>query len=345
MVGVGVDFARMYAFKTQLKTVTDASAMAGAIELMRGHRAGMAPEDSALFQVPLNNIEAIGTAEVLDADVDAVEWDFATRDVVNDFNNDYTIATANAVRVVGRYTANFTFGRVFGLPSVTLVDTTVAALGGVGSQDCLKPFGVGYESMLRALYGGNLPPDGLGHTLTPDDIADLASDTLGNTVTLLNDTQDKTRVGNIAQVTTWSPTWPGTIPGGGSAYGKAVKSQTCTDKIIAPGDWIDGDPGAGQGQTENPLEEFCNNNGGTTKITRGFTCNDNPRVKLVMWDQAVANGTNARYRVKYVGVFAITQFQKQPSGPPQVSGFFTAMSSDGAFTGATGTTFKGAIVY
>src|SRR5215218_9171905 len=54
MVGVGVDFARMYAFKTQLKTVTDAAAMAGAIELGRPGARGSRPQDYALAQAPLN---------------------------------------------------------------------------------------------------------------------------------------------------------------------------------------------------------------------------------------------------------------------------------------------------
>jgi hypothetical protein len=132
-----------------------------------------APELAALAETPLNRIEGGGAAQVGDADVDAVQWDFATRTVTASFGNEYTAANANAIRVVGRYPANYTFGRVFGATVSTLVDTTVAALGGVGVQDCLKPWAVSYQTLLQSLFPAGAVPDPATYNLTPDDIARL----------------------------------------------------------------------------------------------------------------------------------------------------------------------------
>jgi len=345
MVGVGVDFARMYAFKTQLKTVTDAAAMAGVIELAKGRRAATEPQDLALLQAPMNNVEGAGTAQVVGADVDGVQWDFATRTVVASFGDNYAAPAVNAVRVVGRYPATYTFGQVFGITTSVLVDTTVAALGGVGVQDCLKPWAVSYQTLIDVLY----PPagtKGVAYNLTPQDIADLTSDSTGNQVDLLQGVGDPVTPGNIAQVVTYTPEYGN----GNAAYKDAIRGPGCTDMPIGPGTWLDTDPGGGAGQTENALKDFCTDNGGAVNRSQGFDCVGHPRVKLAMWDiNNGASGNNLDYRVKYVGVFAVTGFTKatgQPgTNPDQVHGFFTAMSTEGGFTGATGATFKGAIVY
>lgn len=346
MVGVGVDFARMYAFKTQLKTVTDAAAMAGVIELAKGRRNAMEPEQLALLQAPMNKVEGAGTAQVAGADVDGVEWDFASRTVTASYGDNYAAPQVNAVRVVGRYPATYTFGQVFGVTTSVLVDTTVAALGGVGMQDCLKPWAVSYQTLLDNLF----PPGTktTSYNLTPEDVVDLTTNQ--TPVTLLQGSGNPTTPGNIAQVVTWEDNWPQQVPdASGSPYAKAIQTSTCPNKVIGPGTWLDTDPGAGSGQTGGPLKNFCNANGGTTG-GQSFTCNGSPKVKLVMWDENNgASGNNLKYRVKYVGVFAVTGFAKatgQPgTNPDQVFGYFTSMAAEGGFTGSSGITFKGAIVY
>jgi hypothetical protein len=358
-VGVGVDFARAYAFKTQLKTVTDAAALAGAIEMIEAFSAGTAaneaPQTAALGYVPINTLEGIQTAYSADSNVDAVAWDFDNRtiDVTKGSNgsldDNYDSPDANAIRVVARYTMNTTFGRVFGVTDWTLVDTTIAALGGVGPQDCLKPWAVSYQSLLQALFPNGLPPEGVNYNLTPEDMAALSSNQ--SPFTLLQGSGNPTTPGNIAQVVTYEPGWADQVTdANGSPYAKAIKTSTCPNKVIGPGTWLDTDPGAGSGQTGGPLKDFCAANGGVTAQGQNFTCNDAPKVKLAMWDiNNGASGAGLKYRVKYVGVFAVTGFQKatgQPgTNPDQIFGYFSTMPTDGGFVGAPGPTYKGAIVY
>ena len=358
-VGVGVDFARAYAFKTQLKTVTDAAALAGAIEMIEAFSAGTAaneaPQTAALGYVPINTLEGIQTAYSADSNVDAVAWDFDNRaiDVSKGSNgsldDNYDSPDANAIRVVARYTMNTTFGRIFGVTDWTLVDTTIAALGSVGPQDCLKPWAVSYQTLLQSLFPNGLPPEGVNYNLKPEDIAALTANQ--SPVTLLQGSGDPVTPGNIAQVVTYEPEWPAQVPdANGSPYAKAIKTSTCPNKVIGPGTWLETDPGAGNGQTGNPLKDFCTAHGGVTTQGRDFTCTGSPKVKLALWDiNNGLSGANLEYRVKYIGVFAVTGFHKatgQPGeNPDQMFGYFSTMAADGGFVGGVGPTFKGAIVF
>lgn len=354
-VGVGVDFARAYAFKTQLKTVTDAAALAGVVEMVGGNTDATQPQDTALAYVPLNTIEGIQPALSGPDSVDAVAWDFdkrgidSTKGVYGSLGDDYDHPDANALRVVARYTMSTTFGQIFGVTNWTLVDTTIAALGSVGPQDCLKPWAVSYTTLLQSLFPNGLPPEGVNYNLKPEDVAALTTNQ--SPVTLLQGSGNPTTPGNIAQVVTYEPEWPAQVPdANGSPYAKAIKTSTCPNMVIGPGTWLETDPGAGSGQTGGPLKDFCTTHGGVTAQGQNFTCNDPPKIKLAMWDiNNGLSGNNLEYRVKYVGVFAVTGFQKatgQPgTNPDQVFGYFSSMAADGGFTGGVGPTFKGAIVF
>jgi hypothetical protein len=305
----------------------------------------MAPENLALAQRPLNKIEGAGTATIVDADVSAVQWDFNTRAVTARFGNAYDNANVNAIEVVGHYTANYTFGRVFGITTQALTDTTIAALGGVGVTNCLKPWAVSYQTLIDRLY----PPAGTkapSYNLTQSDVADLTGDSIGNAISLLQGNQNPVTPGNIAQVVTYGAE----MGGGNNGYKNAIIGPQCSTLPIGPGTWLDTDPGGGGGQTAGALKTFCDANGGSSGNNNAFTCAGHPRVKLAMWDQNNgSSGNNLRYRVKYVGVFAVTGFTKGtgPGGEDQVAGFFTELSTadGGGFTGAPGPVQSTAIVY
>jgi hypothetical protein len=151
---------------------------------------------------------------------------------------------------------------------------------------------------------------------------------------------------------TWEDNWPGTVTdANGSPYAKAIASNQCPNKQIGPGTWLDTDPGAGSGQTRQPIADFCRKNGGTNPPNgnpANFDCIADPKVKLVIWDIYNGSpGSNLQYRVKYVGVFSVTRFSAGTgqNADDQVYGYFSSMPTTGGFTGSVGPTFKGAIVY
>jgi len=348
MVGVGVDFARMYAFKTQLKTVTDASAMAGAIEMQKGNIDGDQPQQFALIQAPLNYIEGGNLATVLPAGVEGVEWDFTTRQVVGPgYGDDYDNPKVNAIRVAGTYTANFTFARVFGLPTATLFDTTVAALGSLGSSKCMKPWAVPYENILWTL--GKPDPRDTSYVLTNDDVADLrdnqkkiAFKVTSSSDSLVWDEFGNPIPGNYFPVRYPAyrdpagneyPNQPKPDPGG-DQYRNKIK-DACLAGTINVGDYLQVEQGVKKGPTSQGVQELCKYAGSA----KSFACD--VEIELPIWAGTYKLGGPKNVRVKYVGAFHLTNYDDG-----LVSGYLTSMqASGGGFVGAAGPVRKGAIVY
>ncbi len=362
--GVGFDFARAYASRTQVKTVADAAAMAGAIKLMTAAgRANGQPETEAINYAPLNTVEGGHTATVTDADVEAVQWDFNTRTVVARFGNDYTAAGVNAIEVTARYSMPTTFGRVFNVTQIPIRERTVAALGGVGTQNCLRPWAVHYRALLNQLDaafplpGGGTRPN--SYNLTQADINFLSSNNV--LTTFLQNNDDPTSPGNIAQVATWKESYA--APSSGAAYHDAIAGTIPCDQMreLGPGDPLPPKPGAGTGQTRDAVRDFCVANGGVTGNANGANkpvdCTGLPPVKLILYTEDTGGGgATQSYIVKTVGVFKLKGFDppnNNTSTHPCLSssttyasmcGYFSTMSSNGAFTGGIGMTQKPAIV-
>lgn len=315
--GVGVDGGRLYAFRAQMQRTTDAAALAAITGVGVGDWLG-AP-DTALLYVDRNRLMGNATAVVPRDSVEPGTWDIVNRQFVP--NGGLWDASVMAVRVTGNYTAPLTFTQVLGLTTAPIRTRSVAMRGYVGATDCVKPWAVSYRTMLDVLY----PPAGsksLDYDLTADDITKLAAS--GSEINLLNDNTDPNTPGNIAQV----QTYPGT---GNNAYRDAI--QGCSEIPIAPGDTIHTDAGAGPGQTQNAVEQLCDDNGGTSGDGQSFTCLGKPPVKLIIWDYNNGlSGANLDYYVKYIGVFKISGFSKVPGGTFQVSGSFSSMASTGAFS-------------
>jgi Flp pilus assembly protein TadG len=358
MVGVGVDVARAYAFKTQLKTVTDAAAMAGAIDVVKNVR-GVQPRTTATSYIPLNKVNGLNTATL--TSVDAVAWDFNTRTVTNTYA-DWDPVAANGVRVTATYSVPMTFARVFGVSTIPITETTIAAVGGVGASGCMKPWAVHYRALLNQLDESRPLATGAPRTnaynLTADDVAYLSSN---NVLTkLLSNNTATTSGGNIAQVATWREEYG--PASSGNAYRDAIRGVIPCNmmRTFAPGDPLPASAGAGAGQTRDALYDFCTANGGATGgngAQNPIECTGSPAVKLVMYTEGTGDGgANQTYSVKTTGIFKLKGYQPPGGAGPcvqgsntnsdaMICGFFSTTATTGAFTGAVGMAQKPGIVF
>lgn len=322
LTGIAIDFARMYLFKTELKKSADAAALAGAVQLKYKNPNNATAEAQTYggFNLVENNAPTIATT-----DVQPGKWTSAAGFVQLAYN--WTDPEVNAVRVVAHYPASYTLARVFGQQTQALQDTSVAALGFVGGSSCLKPWAVSYQTMLDNLFGPGVK-NAATYNLTANDIQLLINNR--TPIPLLLDNSTMVSGGNIQQVQVGSP-WSGN-----NDYKAAIVGNCAiANMYIGPGTWLDALPGAGSGQTTNSVQTLC----GATGNPQNFTCNVD--VKLAVWDicrlnggGACVNGANLQFRVKFVGVFHLTGYNKGngPNPVAQVTGYFTAMADDGGFT-------------
>jgi Flp pilus assembly protein TadG len=326
-LGVSIDASRLYVMRAQLQTTADASAIAAVVEVKNKR-----PTNATALaqQYGAQNLVERTAATVNAADVEPGTWNFAT----NSFTPlaSWTDPAVAAVRVTARYPGAYTFARVFGGTGQMVTARAVGAIGYVSTTSCLKPWAVSYQTMLDALYppantkNGTQPNE---YQLTAQDITTLSGmSSPANLITLLNGTNNQLTNGNIAQVQTYSGN------ANNAAYKAAIAGTTCPDLPIGPGTWLNGDPGAGAGQTANALKTLCGVNGNGNN---GFDCTSLPKVKLAIWDNNNGvNGAGLKVQVKYVGVFTITRFDPGtgPGQPPdQIKGYFTSMATDGSFSG------------
>ncbi len=320
--GIAIDASRLYLMRVQLQTTADALAISAAVEI-KNKRPGNATAQAQA--IVANNLVERTAATVNAADVEPGVWDF-TNSVFTPVAL-WTDPTVQAVRVTAHYPGAYTFARVFGVTTKNVQARAVGAVGWVSNTDCLKPWAVSYQTLLDALY----PPAGTknpSYNLTANDITTLSGMSYpANQVTLLNGTTNQLTPGNIAQVQVGTP-W-----NGNNAYKNAITS--CANGVIGPGTILNGDPGAGSGQTAQALQTLCGVNGNPAS----FAC-PGVKVKLAIWDQNNGlSGSNLTVRVKYVGVFGINQFTRgSGTAADQIVGYFSTMATNGSFSTNPGPT-------
>jgi len=320
--GIAIDASRLYVMRAELQTTADAAAVAAIVEV-----ADKRPTNASAMAISYaaKNVVEHTTPTIAAADVEPGTWNFT--------NNTFTVLgtwtdpNLNSARVTAHYPGLYTFARIFGATGQTVNARAIGAMGWVSTTDCLKPWAVSYQTLLDALY----PPAGTknpSYNLTPQDITTLSGmSSPANQVTLLNGTTNQLTPGNIAQVQVGTP-W-----NGNNAYKDAITS--CANGFIGPGTILNGDPGAGSGQTAQALQNLCGVNGNP----QSFAC-PGVKVKLAIWDQNNgATGSNLTVRVKYVGVFGITQFTKgSGTAADQITGYFSTMATSGSFSATPGPT-------
>ncbi len=163
---MAMDFSRMYSFKAELKTLSDAAAMSAALDLVNGVTESQA-ESHVTSLLSLNRVEGSQLASITSSDVTPVTWNFATK-----VASSTTWANANAVQVVAHYTASWSLARMFNVTTRVLSETSIAALGSRKTHSCIKPFVFPYGAVLSQL---GKSPTNVAYNLTAVDINALSS--------------------------------------------------------------------------------------------------------------------------------------------------------------------------
>ncbi len=167
MAGLAIDFARMYLYKAQLKTLADAAALSAVTDLKFGY-----DENSAITRaITLRDGNRVDgrLASIDSAEFQPGAWVLGP-DSGTFIPGSWTGATA--VRIVTRHEADFTFGRVIGQEAVTLSEMSIATLGSYQNSACVAPFAVPYTAIVDAIGPAKtLPYD----ELSPSDLENLAA--------------------------------------------------------------------------------------------------------------------------------------------------------------------------
>lgn len=320
MVGVVIDFSRFYAYRIQMETTADAVALAAVQEV--GRKSPATAPDTALHYVPLNVVDG-GPALVPRDSVQPGVWNFTTQAFTAAAN--FTDPGVNAALVSVNHTASYTFGRVWRTADQNLSARAIAALGYVSTTSCLKPWAVSYQSLLDQIY----PPAGsqpLTYDLTQADINSLNLLGPGDAISLLvSDTITTPHPGVMAPAQVSAP-WNNRF-----SYRNAITG--CSNMQIGPGTTLNtfGDSARASTQTPGNLNTFCAANGGVTGGPAIYSCTGPAMVKVAAWDNATGSSLTARYRVKYVGAFAITGYTTTGGARPitHIQGYFTSMAGLG----------------
>lgn len=343
IAAAALDFSRMYLFRTQLHTASDAAALAGALRMMHGDAAGA--QDTAVAYGVGHTVEA-SPVTLLPSDVAPGTWDWVSLTFTPEPSADWYASGNNAVRATTRHVAGFTFGRVLGYTSRDRSATSIAAIGSVGITDCVRPFGIPYAEMLRILFPGATPP--LSYLLTASDVSRLRALTLANQILLkVGDASGSPSPGNFYAVreppVRYADGTPGNPWSGANAYRNAIGAP-CSGlpQQVGPGDWLEAEQGNMQGPTRDGVKALC----GISGNPQSFTCSPPVPVKVVLWDIADKSVASPNaFRVKYVGAFFVTGFTKGTGGAADgVTGYFQSIVSSGSFSPAPGPLMKTALV-
>ena len=357
LAAISLDMGRMYLMRTQLHSGTDAGALAGVQRLMQKDFTTAADTAVVYTQAHLveKNIPSTGVGQVVPG-----LWNFNAATFTPAAGGSWTDPNNNAVQVTATYTGGYTFGRYFGYTTRVRSATSVAAIGSVGATNCIKPWAVPYESMLKSLYPTSAPGDPYdpNYNLTPADVQVLSNYTSGNNIYLKVGDPSSSPVPGAFYIVREPPLLyaNGTIgsPGAPSAnvYSNMISapcSSPLMQPVIGPGDWLQAENGNRVGPTQQGTAALCG-----LPPQQNFTCSPPVPIKMVMWAQwsgnPSANGTSVNcpprcFLVKYAGVFVVTGYQTvQANSDEGVTGYFQTLITTGAFSPAAGPLKKIALV-
>jgi Flp pilus assembly protein TadG len=197
MGAIAIDYTMWQMGSTQLHTIADAAALAGARALQLNPTTAIAGNSqtyaSALASAN-SALQSAGTANT----VTVGYWNTTTKTFSSALP---TGANYNAVRVTTTKTASSTIGRIARSGGASLSRTSVAWVANLNGGTCVKPWALPYPTLHSVVTGTAIQSD--PPLLTPTQLASIATmSTTARTITLAQP--------NIQAVNNANPAWPNT---------------------------------------------------------------------------------------------------------------------------------------
>jgi Flp pilus assembly protein TadG len=314
MMAFVIELSRLMSNASELQSLTDASALAGAYGLQKVRDASYTTiADST---ASLNKVEGASQAVVYRYG----KWDGTNLDT----SGAVTLANADAVQATATFSATHFFGGLVGTTNgYSIKRSSIAWAGGsINSTSCLKPWAVPLAALKVQLgYPANdVAP------LTEADIMALNSAAAHDTLTIKHG-------GGASQgtVTAGTITVPGAfgavrLAGNGARdYQDSIEDQSCSQPVIRIGDQVTSEQGNMAGPTRDGVCSLCDC--ASPHGQSDFVCSP-PYSATVIVYSAVTPGGLPQYTVGYFGVFKITGYHGAGQDD-QVIGTFSGVSAPG----------------
>jgi Flp pilus assembly protein TadG len=314
MMAFSTETSRLMADASELQSLTDASALAGAYGLVKVRNATYTTiADST---ATLNAVE--GAAQAVTYRFG--KWDPATNTL--DTSGTVTINNADAVKATATLSASHFFGGLLGTSNTySIKRSSVAWAGGsINSTTCLKPWALPITAVKQQL---GYPP-GNNTPLTEADIAALDAGAANDTITVKH--------GGGGDFSTGTIKIPGAFGAvrlngnGASAYQASLEDDSCAEPLFTIGDQVTSEQGNMAGPTRKGVCDLC---GCSSPNGQGdFSCSPAYPVTIIVYS-SVSSGGLPQYTIGYFGVFNITGYHGHASDD-QVTGTLGGMTAPGS---------------
>ena len=334
-----VDFGRMFMYRAQLHTASDAAALAGAWQILQKD-----PNSAPDSAIAIANRHYVGTTSVSLAPADVLPgtWTSAGGFVVST----WTDPNLNAVQVTTRYTGTYGFGKIFGLTSHDVRATSQAVMGYVGKTTCVRPVALPYQALLNQLTTHDgVVRDATTYVLTDADVATLRAAGVADAVQLRVTDEGTSPVnGNFYGVQLGPYEYAdGTLgnPNTGMANFNTDLGGPCSGEsyqgTVGPGDWLAPENGEGGNNIPSGIAQLCGLSPSDVNGNKTVACpTPYPEIKAALWspNPSTPAGCSNCFYIKVLGVFAVTGYVSTPghTAGDGVIGYFTAMPSTGSLT-------------
>jgi Flp pilus assembly protein TadG len=321
MAGLAVDFARMYVYKAQLKTLADAAALSMATDLKRGET-----EFAALDRVSKiaasNRVDGSAVA-ITPVDIQAGRW------TSGDSIEYRPWSLANAVQVTVRYPAEFTLGRLVGVTSQLLTERSIAVVSGYISTACAAPIAIPDRAVSRALGRQDV---GERLVLTEADLERLVRsggvalpENMDDAAGQLTSTQFSLVTWRDANRTPRSVTEVLEDALEGCQVGQPLRVGDTVMRAEGPGGAVANPWLEPSQRSPDPLAELCGDpdvSGGAPRAY--YACGQATRLQVPIVRYLDGQGAESRYRVEYIGALSLYKLYLPNFGrdasPARISG-------------------------
>lgn len=364
-VAIAADVSRFYVGRNALQTAADASAMAGAQQLLR-YKAGTGTSDDVVDSAQTYGAKH-GMLDVALAGSDVVvtheDWEDGEINVQGHLNPrpaDWDAVETDAVQTVVSKYVTFHFAPIFGINGATATARAVGWAGASvqGTEDCVKPWAVPIQILRDSIH--SYDPD-LDDVAPQGALTQAEADALDRMVA-----ENSSKLNFVLKQGTGSPDY-----NAGNFFNVVLprvceaETQTCSDSTsrgaqnyydniydedypggckpgnqIAVGDILETQPGVSPQQTILNTEAFCQ--------AQGFDSCDGVPIKAAFfatipdgsdtWDWMTEAGYNLNQsdrdagrfpmEVRVMGAFILTGISKEKD-KSQLTGRFTKLDDSG----------------